>query len=105
MIYQRCNSTFGDPLNWSFYDFGEYMMGSYIPNTRFFLEPSVQVFAGDVNKSCTVDMYDLAKFSSAWLSSQSGAFYDQNCDLAVSGTVDFADLNIIADNWLGSYFD
>jgi len=65
------------------------------------------LLAGDFNRDCLVDMNDLQQVSDIWLlevdsDDEHNLFRDD--DLAGYGTINFFDLAILADNWLGSSY-
>ena len=57
------------------------------------------VTPGDLNLDEDVDEFDLEIFADAWLDSCSGGSWCNNCDIDRSGTVDFIDFAIMANNW------
>ncbi len=65
------------------------------------------LLAGDFNRDCYVDVNDLKQAVDVWLlevdsGDEHNLFRDD--DLAGFGTINFFDLAILADNWLGSSF-
>ncbi len=65
------------------------------------------LLAGDFNRDCYVDVNDLEQASDVWLlevdsNDEHNLFRDD--DLAGFGTINFFDLAILADNWLGSSY-
>ena len=65
------------------------------------------LLAGDFNRDCHVDVNDLEQMSDVWLlevdSDDKHNLYRDD-DLAGFGTINFFDLAILADNWLGSSY-
>ncbi len=58
----------------------------------------VEKLAGDVNKDCIVDFFDLSRIGLDWL-------VEMNIfsDLSGNGIVDYGDFSILAYNWLAEY--
>ena len=55
---------------------------------------------GDLDGSATVDLYDFAIMSKAWLTNDGDANYNSICDLSTDNIIDEVDLAFLADMWL-----
>lgn len=60
-----------------------------------------QFIPGDLNADYNVDLHDLAVLSIRWWSADSGFFWCRGADLTNDGFVNWQDLMVFAENWLG----
>ena len=59
-------------------------------------------YMGDFDYDCTVNFADYAVFALAWLSGPPDPQWNRFCDIGTPADsyIDFADLNVLAENWL-----
>ena len=60
--------------------------------------------AGDHDKDCDVDYYDLEIFASSWLAVTGGDRWNEDCDMAQpgNGLINALDYAMLAQNWLAN---
>lgn len=101
-----CDSTYGDPLNWSdFYNPG--LWGATgVPNMKLISTVPGQPMPGDFKPDCNVDMYDVSVFALAWNSRPGDSNWNADCDLyaTVEPVIDMRDLSVFVGYWL-DYFE
>lgn len=101
-----CDSTYGDPLNWS----DSYNPGLWgataVPNIKLISEVSAEPIPGDFKPDCNVDMYDVSVLALAWNSRPGDGNWDEDCDLyvTVEPVIDMRDLSVFVGYWL-DYFE
>ncbi len=70
--------------------------GSY----RIYISDPVDFANADINGDSNVNLEDFAGFANAWQSTSDDANYNIACDLFLSDSIDFNDLELFAENWL-----
>ena len=65
----------------------------------------VDPLIGDFNRSCKVDLVDIAIFSAAWMTSQGDPDYDEACDISPvnDNQITIDDLAVVTENWMAVY--
>jgi len=106
VLMAYCDSTQGDPLDWSDYTAPNLYVAKSVPNIKLISTMSIQPMTGDFKPDCNVDMYDLSIFASAWQSSPSDGNWNPDCDIheTAEPVVDMLDLSVFVGHWL-DYFE
>ncbi len=105
VLMSFCDSTYGDPLNWT----DSYNPGLYtatgVPNIKLISTVSAEPILGDFKPDCNVDLYDLSIFASAWQSEPGHDNWNPDCDIheTVTPFIDMLDLSVFVEHWL-DYF-
>jgi hypothetical protein len=106
VLMAYCDSTHGDPLNWS----DSYNPGLWgataVPNIKLISQVSAEPMPGDFKPDCNVDMYDISVFALAWNSRPGDSNWNEDCDLyvTVEPVIDMRDLSVFVGYWL-DYFE
>jgi hypothetical protein len=58
--------------------------------------------AADFDDSCDVDLFDYIILVAAWKSTDSNANYNEKCDLWDDNFIDYKDLDLFCNEWLGN---
>ncbi|MHC4085415.1 MAG: C10 family peptidase [Planctomycetota bacterium] len=101
-----CDSTHGNPLNWS----DSYNPGLWgatgVPNIKFISEVSAEPMPGDFKPDCKVNMFDVSVFALAWKSRPGDSNWDADCDLyaTTEPVIDMRDVSVFVGYWL-DYFE
>ena len=106
VLFAMCDSTHGDPLDWSDSTAPNLYGATAVPNIKLISTLSIQPMTGDFKPDCNVDMYDLSIFASAWQSGPSDDNWDPDCDIyeTVIPVIDMLDLSVFVGYWL-NYFE
>ncbi len=105
VLMSFCDSTYGDPLNWTdFYNPGLYT-ATGVPNIKLISTVSAEPIPGDFKPDCKVDFYDLSILASAWQSEPGHDNWNPDCDIheTVTPFIDMLDLSVFVEHWL-DYF-
>jgi hypothetical protein len=97
-----CDSTHGDPLNWTdAYNPGLWVSKA-VPNLQLISTLPAQPMTGDFKPDCNVNFYDFSIFASAWLSKPSDDHWNSDCDIYETAVpvIDTLDLAVFVGNWL-----
>jgi len=100
VLMAYCNSTHGDPLNWTDSYNPELWVSEAVPNIKLISTVPAQPISGDFEPDCDVDMSDLDILASAWLSSPGDGNWNSDCNLSPPEIINFLDFCIFAENWL-----
>lgn len=102
VLMAYCDSTHGDPLNWTDYYNPGLWGGNAVPNIKLISKLSAQPISGDFEQDCDVDLHDFAVFASAWLSGPSDGNWNPDCDIYETSepVIDMLDLAVFVENWL-----
>jgi len=93
-----CNSTHGDPLNWTSYTAPAVYTATAVPNLKLISRISAEPITGDFEPDCEVDLEDLTIFMHQWLRRELSA------DVAPQGgdnIVNFLDWAVFANSYKG----
>jgi hypothetical protein len=101
-----CDSTHGNPLDWSDYYNPGLWGATAVPNIKLISEVSAEPMPGDFKPDCNVDMYDISVFALAFNSRPGDSNWDADCDLflTVEPVIDMRDLSVFVGYWL-NYFE
>lgn len=106
VLMAYCDSTYGNPLNWS----DSYNPGLWgatgVPNIKLISEVSAQPMPGDLKPDCNVNMYDVSVFALAWNSRPGDSNWNADCDIHITAipVIDMRDLSVFVGYWL-DYFE
>jgi hypothetical protein len=106
VLMAYCDSTHGDPLDWSDFTAPNIWGSNAVPNIKLISTVSAEPMTGDFKPDCKVNLYDLSVFALAWQSSPSDGNWNEDCDIyeTAEPVIDMLDLSVFVENWL-NYFE
>jgi len=102
VVMAYCNSTHGDPLDWTDSYNPELWVSEAVPNIKLISTVPAQPITGDFESDCEVDFYDFAVLALAWMSRPGDGNWNQDCDIYKTAVpvIDMRDLSEFVGNWL-----
>jgi hypothetical protein len=100
-----CDSTHGDPLDWSDSTAPNLWGATAVPNIKLISTVSAEPITGDFKPDCRVNLYDLSIFASAWQSDPSDGNWNPDCDIyeTAEPVIDMKDLSVFVGHWLDCF--